>query len=186
MFRVLASALVLVSLLAAPALAQQKSAEPYAPSAVGAEPQSTSATFGDWALNCQRVGDSATATKQCEVAHRILVAQQQTPVAKIALGRLSKAEPLHLIAQLPTNVSFPSVAKLLLNDTDSHPLELAWRRCIPAGCFADVVPSQEQLKALRERNEGGYLDIIDAVGRTIRFKVSFHGLASALDALAKE
>jgi invasion protein IalB len=185
MIRRLASALALAVPFATGAAAQSLPAKPVAPANVGAEPQSTSATFGDWVLRCQRQGDGAAAPKVCEVALTVQTSQKAT-IAQIALGRLAKGEALHLTAQLPVDVSFPSVVKLFAGDKDAHPLELEWRRCAQIGCFADTILSDEQVQQLRARSEPERLEFVEATGRAVRIPLSFRGLAPALDALAKE
>ena len=67
--------------LAAPAV-------PAGAPAVSAEPANTSATYGDWVMRCQRVGEGAAAKRMCEVAQTIRVQQGRDPVAEVALGRL--------------------------------------------------------------------------------------------------
>lgn len=182
-------AIVLALAIAATAAAAAETAppaKPAAPAPVSAAPQSTSATFGDWVLRCQRQGEGAAAAKVCEVAQTIQAGQQHSPVAQVALGRPVKGEPMHLTAQLPVNVSFPSAVKVFGDDKDTQGLELAWRRCAQIGCFADLAASDDQIQQLRARNGAGRLEFTDAVGRAIRLPLSFRGLAQALDALAKE
>ena len=41
--------------------------------AVSAEPQETSATFGDWAVRCDRVQEQAATARVCEVAEALVV-----------------------------------------------------------------------------------------------------------------
>ncbi|WP_271023478.1 hypothetical protein [Rhizobium sp. RCAM05973] len=58
---------------------------------VSSEPNTTTASFGDWTLRCQRVGEAGKATRVCEVAQAMQVQGQTAPVAQIAIGRLSPA-----------------------------------------------------------------------------------------------
>ncbi len=168
------------------AAAQTPPVKPVVQTQANVEPQSTMAAFGDWVLRCQRRAEGAIAVKICEVNHTIQNAQQQAPVAQIALGRVIKSEPMHLTAQLPTNVTFPSIVKLLADDKDTHPLELAWRRCIQNGCFADAPLSDEQTRQLHNRTGSGIVEFVEGAGRTVRLPLSFDGLAPALDALLRE
>src|ERR1700676_3974300 len=80
-------------------------AKPEPPRPVDAEPNSTSANFGDWTLRCQRLGNGAEKQRVCEVVQQVRAQDQQTPVAELAIGRLTKAEPLHLTVALPVNVT---------------------------------------------------------------------------------
>jgi invasion protein IalB len=59
---------------------------PEPPRPVDAEPNSTLASFGDWTLRCQRLGNGAEIQRVCEVAQQIHAQDQQSPVAERAYG----------------------------------------------------------------------------------------------------
>lgn len=151
---------------------------------VGAEPGSTSASYGDWVLRCQRIGEGDKAQRVCEVAQMIQVQNRRDPIAEIALGRLATDSALRLTAALPPSVSFPSTVEVA-SATGDAAVQLQWRRCVPGGCFADGVPGDEALRAWRGSTGGGKLTFKDAGGHAVTLPLSFRGLAQALDALAK-
>ena len=155
-------------------------ARPAAP-AVAAEPTSTTASYGDWVLRCQKTENA----RLCEVAQSLMVQGQATPIAQIAVGRPSPKDKLRLTVVLPNNVSFPAPPKLVIGEKDAG-LTLAWRRCLPGGCFADVLLDDEPIKRLRALTDSGRLLFSDGVGREIGLPFSMSGLSQALDALAKE
>jgi invasion protein IalB len=157
-----------------PEAAPKKDAEP-----VSNDPQLTTATFGDWVERCQRVA----AGKVCEVALTVTANGQNAPLAELALGRARKADPLRFTLVLPVNVGFPSAPKITLDGGET--LELVWRQCVPAGCFADASLSGEQLSALRE-SKSAKADSKAAGGQAFNFAVSLRGLPQALDAMARE
>ena len=163
-------------------LAASPAAAPVATPSVSAEPATTSATYGDWVMRCQRVGDGAAAKRMCEVAQTIRVQQGHDPIAEVALGRLPVDRTLHLTALLPPNVSFPSTVSMA-GEKPAQALDLQWRRCLPGGCFADTVAADEIVKAWRGTAGAGKLTFKDAGGRDVQLPVSFRGLAQALDAL---
>ena len=152
-------------LLATPAMAQQtptaQQAQPQKPTA-GVEPTSTTASFGDWVLRCQKV-EGAAVTRLCEVAQSLMVKGQSAPVAQIAMGRSSP-----------------------LGDKPEQAMALAWKRCLPMGCFADVELTDDLMKRLRASAEGPRLGFTDGAGRDLALPFSLSGLPQALDALAKE
>lgn len=180
----LGSAFVLLLLGPGAAQAQPAATKPAARPPVSAEPNMTTATFGDWVLRCQRLPQSG-AERVCEVAQTMQVQGQNAPVAQFAIGRASKSEPLRATAVVPASISFPSNVQVAL-DKDASPLQLDWRRCLPGGCFADLVVKEDQLKRWRTASESGRLVFKDASGREIAIPLSFQGLGPALDALAKE
>jgi invasion protein IalB len=93
-------ALILCALALAPAVAQENKP---APAPVGAEPATTTATYGDWVLRCQRIGEPGKELKVCEIVQTVQSAQQgqQRPVAQLAFGRLHNTDPWRVTAHLP-------------------------------------------------------------------------------------
>jgi invasion protein IalB len=159
--------------------------QPKTQATVDTEPQSTTASFGDWVLRCQRLPSASETPRICEVAQTVLVQGQQNPVAELAIGRLKKSDPLRLTVILPVNVTFPSAPRMSLDTKDSEAIELTWRRCLPGGCIADAVPKDDLLRKWRASTDAGRLEMKDAAARDIMIKLSFRGLAQALDALEK-
>jgi invasion protein IalB len=152
---------------------------------VSADPAATSATYGDWVLRCQRVGEAEKAQRICEVAQTIKLQNQPQPIAEIALGHLPADHTLRLTVVLPPSVSFPSTVQFATADKPPQSVDLQWRRCLPGGCFAEVAPSEDSIAAWRGSEGGGRITFKDAAGRDVSLPVSFRGLAQALDALAK-
>ena len=102
------------------------------------------------------------------------------------MGRASAKERMRLTVVVPVNVSFPSTLRLALGEKAEQGLPLAWKRCLPMGCFADVELTDEVLKRLRAPAEGPRLAYTDGAGREFAVPFSMTGLPQALDALAKE
>ena len=169
--------------------AKPAAAPPAAPPsipAVSSEPTVTTASFGDWTLRCQRIVDAARAARVCEVAQVLQAQGQQAPLAQVALGRLANGEPVRITAVMPASVSFPSSVQIFMGEKDAKPVDLPWRRCLPTGCFADVVPGDDVLKQWRKATDQGRILFKDAAGRELGLPLSSRGLDQALDALAKE
>jgi invasion protein IalB len=173
-------------------LAPAVTAEPAPPAAaprpaVTAEPENTTASFGDWTLRCQRVGEGAQSKRTCEVVQILRThgpQGQQVTFAQIALGYPLAGQPMRLVVMLPVSVSFPSVANIATDEKDSG-TDLAWSRCVPTSCFAESQVKDDMLLRWRAFGEPGRLTFKDAAGREIRTAVSYRGVAQALDALAK-
>jgi invasion protein IalB len=152
---------------------------------VSADPQSTTANYGDWVVRCQRIGDAAAGQRVCEVAQIIQMQGQQGPIAQIAVGRLAATDPLRLTLVLPPNISFPSSPRMAVDDKDARPADLNWRRCLPGGCFADIEVKDDLLQHWRGQSAQGVIHFRDSAGREVALPFSFRGFAQALDALAK-
>ena len=85
---------------------------------------------------------------------------------------------------LPNNITFPSSVKLALDEKDNQPADLAWRRCLPGGCFADGDVKDDVVKRWRA-SERGEIRMKNGAGQDVIIPLSFRGLAPAMDALAK-
>ena len=153
---------------------------------VDAEPNSTSASFGDWVLRCQRLGDGAETLRLCEVAQQIRAQDQQSPIAELAIGRLKKSDPLRLTIVLPVNITFANSPSFSADGKEPETLDLGWRKCLPGGCIADAPLKEEALRRWRVLTSAGRITWKDATGRDLAIGLSFRGLAQALDALNKE
>src|SRR3984893_6083064 len=124
-----------IALLALGSQAVAQGTKPAAPTSVGkpepprpvdAEPNSTLANFGDWALRCQRLGNGAETQRVCEVAQQIRAQDQQNLVAELAIGRLKKGDPLRMTVFLPVNVSFSSPPSFSADGKAPELLDLGW------------------------------------------------------------
>jgi invasion protein IalB len=155
------------------------------PAAVGAEPEATTATYGDWLLRCQRLTTGGATPQVCDVTQTVQAQGQQSPLLQLSIGQPTPKEPIKLTIYVPVNLSFPSVARLAIDEKDAQPAELIWRRCQPGGCIADLEIKDDLLKRWRAQVGGGVIKIVDSTGREIAIPFSFRGLAQALDALPR-
>lgn len=185
-------ALAVVACSTAPAKAQtnrskaKPAAEETAPAAAAAEakpagPDMTSKTYGDWVLRCRQ----ANAVKRCEVSQTIVIQGQANPLAMIAIGREKAGDPLRMVVQLPVNVAFEGGVKAMLAD-GTQGAELGYRRCLPAGCFADAGLDDAALGNLTRQSEPGLVKFKDAGNREIALPLSLKGLSMAVEALQRQ
>lgn len=165
---------------------QKSSPAKNAPSSVeiAADPESTSASYGDWALVCRRLKGAQKPT--CQVTQQIQVQGQPGPIAQLAFARDGTSQKLRLVLVLPANVTIPTAPTVANGDANQHELKLAWLRCVPGGCLAEAVPADDIVKVWRRSSEGGRIAFRDGLGRDIAVPMSFRGLAPALDALMKQ
>jgi invasion protein IalB len=168
-----------------PAPALKPAAAPAAASApVSAEPQSTSATFGDWSLNC--VHKAGPGDQQvCEVIQSIVVKGQTGPIAQLAIGRTTPGDPLRLTLLLPPNVTLDKRPLVLTADGKTTLVELNWRRCVQGGCMSDAVLTDPDLSRLRGQETAGQIIFKDAADRELKIPMSWRGLPQALDAMLR-
>ncbi len=162
---------------------------PAAAQAGDAGAEMTTATYGDWQLRCRNPGSPAAgqppASRTCEVVQSVVVQGQTAPFAQLAFGKVPPTEGLFFTAVLPTNVTFPSTVRFQIDEADKQPVELAWTRCLPGGCFASIAPKDDVLKRWRAQNEAGRFIFKSGGGQDVTVPFSFRGLSRALDALPK-
>jgi len=152
---------------------------------VTADPQATTAAYGDWMLRCQRAPDNPKAPRLCEIVQTIQV-QGQGPVAQIAIGRVDPKDPLKITVVVPHNIVIPGGVRLSIDEKDTGPADLPWRRCMPMGCIADLeLKDDVLLRRWRAQAAAARFTFKDSGGREVALPWSFRGLAQALDALAK-
>ena len=144
-------------------------------------PQRTSATYEDWTVQCE-LNAGPPAQKLCEVV-QVGQTQGQT-VSRVAIGRVTKSEPFKIVVQLPVNLWLAGV-KIQLDDKDPG-LAAPFRRCVPAGCFADVEIKDDMVKRLRAATGSGKISFKNSAQQDASVPLSFKGFAQAFDALAKE
>lgn len=182
-----------LALVALPASAQQQQRQPApatpaqapAPTPEGG-PERTSAQFGDWAVQC-------VATQQgrriCEMAQTVQDQARNQPVAVIAIGRLSREQPMKLAVRLPVNVAVAVPAQFSL-EGGGEPMSMGFTRCsiVPVGCFAERDLRDDLLRRLRTRTaeQPGRITWRDANGAEATIPVTFRGFGAAYEALLKE
>jgi invasion protein IalB len=168
---------------ASPPLPATKTA---APALLAGTPVQTTATYGDWVLRCAHTGEGGTGPQTCEVVQTLVLQGQQQPIAQVAIGSIDKTSGLHLTVVVPTAISFGKAAYIVGATGTADLFDLTWRRCLPSGCFADIVLSADALKMMRARAEPANLVFRDAGERDITLPFSMRGLSQSLDALGKE
>ena len=187
--RVFVFTTALLGVLGCQAAWAQSASTPAAPAQAAplpSAPQSTSATYGDWVLNCQRIGDAPAQKKLCEVTQTLAAKGQTSPIARIALGRLAANDTLRFTVQMPVNVAPATVPRLQIGDKVAGATALVWQRCVPAGCFASVPLDDAALQRVKGSQDQGRIVFHDGADREATLPMSARGLAQALDALAKE
>ncbi|MFY7925000.1 MAG: invasion associated locus B family protein [Aquidulcibacter sp.] len=168
----------------ASAQAQAQAQAPNNAAPAAAQPEFTTAGFGDWLLRCSQPEGRA---RNCEVIHAVTV-QGQT-LAQLAIGRAAAGQPLMLTLVVAPNITVTTAPKIALPGAAgraSSNVDLNWRRCLPGLCFADANASDASLAQMRRQTENGRLDFQTADGRDMQLPISFRGISAALDALGRE
>jgi invasion protein IalB len=167
----------------APPPATQGQATPAAP--VDQTPQRTTASYGDWVVRCEII-PGPPPQKSCDMEQLAQVQGQAQPISRVAIPLPPKGEGPKIFIQLPINVSFAVPLKITA-DTKDAGISTPFRRCVPAGCFAEVELKDDLQKKFRAAAaEPGKIVFKDAADRDVTIPLSFKGFAQAFEALLKQ
>jgi invasion protein IalB len=145
-------------------------------------PQRTTATYEDWTVQCEQQAGPPP-QKLCEMVQTVQ-SQGQT-VSRVALGHATKAEPFKIVVQLPVNLFLPAGVRIQADDKDPG-LTLAFKRCVPAGCFADIDIKDDVVKRLRAATANWKITFKNSGQQDAAVPLSFKGFNQAFDVLLKE
>ena len=177
--RATAVALLVAMPLGTMAKQQAPTAAPVKAPAEAAAP--TTATYGDWLVTCPPPAATGAAAA-CE-ATQTLMLEGKGPIARIAVGRLTKGGDLSFAVMLPAAVEFSAPVVLGSATAEAPVLALGWRRCIPTGCFADATPAGTVSTAWVTQTVVGRMTFTDGNGQAVALPFSFKGLVQAVAAL---
>jgi invasion protein IalB len=160
--------------------------------AAAAQQQAKVTKFDDWYYRCvDGKAADGKAKSSCEVAQIATVKQGDQTVNVLTLafaktadagqkGTKPSASGLLLTTLVPLNVNLP--AGLSIDAGDRPAVQLTYRNCNQAGCWAQQEMNAKTLAALQKSTDGvGHLQLMD--GRKVNIKFSLRGLSPALDAL---
>jgi invasion protein IalB len=155
-----------------------------APKAAPSGPDSTTESFGDWAMVCAAPAAGAS-ERPCEVNTTLTIRGQSAPFARIAFARPTGDKPARIMALVPVNISNAAGVKI-----ESEPgkggIDLPFKSCLPAGCLAEAELSKDQLQGFRAPGKtAGQLTLVDAAGKSATLQFSLRGVDQALDAFLK-
>jgi invasion protein IalB len=146
------------------------------------------ATYGNWTLRCARNQHADGEAKSCFVLQILALQNGAKPIAQAfftpsASGSASVS--LHGVLVLPHDMTISISPRIESRDSDFAPLVYVWRRCLPAGCVAELDLSPGQIDALRGADRPLVLGFADSAGRKVTLSLPVSGFRDALDALMK-
>lgn len=150
-------------------------------------PSATSATYGDWVMNCKA---DAAGKQGCEILTQLSVKGkdgQLRPFLSMLVGTVAGAEVLRL--QLPTEVDLRAGVRLdpavegeaTPADPPADPPLAApvYVTCAPTGCLAEAPMTEALLGQLQKAKAVDLRVVAWNGGRTIRVPVTLKGFSDA-------
>jgi invasion protein IalB len=147
-------------------------------------PQRTTATYGDWVVQCETPAQPPH-QKVCETGQNTQIQGKNVPFSRVAVTHPTKGQPVRLLVQVPVNVSFTTKVRIQTSDADPG-IVAPFARCTPNGCFADFDLNDDILKKLRNASGVGKVSLADSSGHEIVVPLSLTGFSPSFDALLKE
>ena len=160
-------------------------------------PQARVQKFDDWYYRCiDGKAADGSATTSCEVAQIATVKQGDQDVNILTLAvakapaptatdkKAAKQPPNELVLTtlVPLNMYLP--AGIGIDASDKLVVQLAYRNCNQAGCWAQQKLDAKMVSALAKATDGtGHVQMMN--GQKVNIKFSLKGLSAALDALQK-
>ncbi|WP_166795984.1 invasion associated locus B family protein [Methylocella tundrae] len=113
-------------------------------------------------------------------------ADNDKPADKATPDKDAKSEEktTRLIILVPVNVTIAPGVEVVADAAKPH-LNIPFKTCIQAACFAQLELTAEQMQAFRGQTKPGQITFTDPSGKPVPVELSFKGLDQALDALAK-
>jgi invasion protein IalB len=139
--------------------------------------------FGDWAVVCG-TPPADVHGRMCEITTMIAASGETAPLVRVALLRPEQNKPMRLMAIVAAAVSIAPGVNFALAPGEPG-INLTYKYCAAAACFADAELAEEQIVLFRNRPRGGRLAFSDPAGNEVEVEVSFRGFDQALDALLK-
>lgn len=165
-------------------VAVEGTVQPSPPSSQIEVPQQTTATYGDWIVQCQTQAGPPV-HKVCDMAQVTQVQGKGIPFSRIAIAHPVNGQPVKLVVQVPVNASFAGDVYIRTGDDDPG-IFAPFARCLPVGCFAEFELKDAVLKKLRAASGVGKMTFADGGGHNISVPMSFKGFGQAFEALARE
>lgn len=109
-------------------------------------PSQTTATFGDWTVQCRILDDKET--KLCEMLQGIQAKENKGLLAKIAVGRLPGKDVMRVVVQLPLAVNLGSPVELRVGDKVA--VRATYETCYPDFCLAGAAFNDEAAQMFKK------------------------------------
>lgn len=151
-----------MSLLAAPAMAQG----------------TVRAEYGDWQMSCDT--PPGASFEQCAIIQNVLAEDQPNVGLSVIVLRTADREARLLRVLAPLGVLLPNGLGLNVDGTDMG--RVAFVRCLPNGCIAEVELDEEIIKVLSEGTDAIFV-VFKTPEEGVGIPVSLDGFAEGFAAL---
>lgn len=134
----------------------------------------------DWTVACEKDKDKKP-TDRCFIVQTV-VNGKDNPVLQMSAGYLKSSNKPAAFLTLPLGVSLPAGISLKIDEHE--PVRTQYERCIPSGCVAGLMLTDELMKALK----GGTqikVQVYDG-DKPVTMPISLKGFGPGFDGLKKK
>ena len=149
-----------------------------APPAPAAQPEQTTATYGEWTVRCA----GHEGLPPCDLLQVAVAQDDGRQVLRLSLAHLGDGDRIGVQAWVPLGVR---VSGGVLVQVDGETVELegfGFTRCEPGGCFIEGVVDEGSLSAFK-RGKEGVLVVLDGGGSPRVTRLGFVGFTAGLEAM---
>ena len=138
-------------------------------------------TFGKWTLLCGRVGKDGTGEERCSLVLALVEPKSQKLVFRVVVTYGPKG---HLVLRVdgPTGVALQRGVEFSPDTKKIY--RLAYQTCLPMGCKALLLVSDDLKKALKTSKQGT-ITVFALNGKAVQTVAGLSGFAEGLAALDK-
>lgn len=173
-------------------------------SASAQKPSRTTATYGDWLVQCgtpnaagagqkstdknaaevlkEKSAPSPSQQKICEMVQVFTIRETGKQLARLAIGKPNAESGLTAVLHLPIGVFLGNAPILKLGATDA--VDGQFVRCLPAFCVAKFNVTADMIKAVTEKSTSELI-YVGAAGKQIKVIMSGKGFQDAFAAIQK-
>ena len=136
-------------------------------------------THGAWIVACAMQTHQGTRTRRCALLQEHTHPQTRQRLVALELSPVDGRMKGTLI--LPFGLALQKGA--ILRVDDGEPLNLAFRTCLPTGCWVDLDLEESTIGALKEGTTLKVQVVTDDSGQDATFSLPLNGFASACERL---
>ena len=143
-----------------------------------AEPEQTTATYGEWTVRC-------VAREELPPCDMLQVAVEQASgrtVLRLSLAHLGEGGRIGVQAWVPLGVWVSAGVQIQADGQEVELAEFDFTRCEGSGCFIEGVVEESSLAPFKRGKEGG-LVVLDSTGAPRGVRLVFTGFTAALEAM---
>jgi invasion protein IalB len=165
----LLSTLLLSSILAGPAAAQETTTTDTGPSTL-------SETYDSWTVQCAKTTNAGKATRSCQMTQELLQPESRQRVLLIAIGPKQGEGATKATLVMPFGLLLSE--GLRIEAADKELLRGTFRTCMPGGCISEVDLSDDLIKQMQSIEK--FTVVMTANdGQVARTDVSLKGFSAA-------